>query len=74
MSLEFAGIRTVLDGLAALDATAATPHGPVRVRYRIENGGLTADITRPDALPGEFVWQGRTYPLTKPREHLVLPR
>ncbi len=67
-------VAPVLDGLTALDAAAATPHGPVRVRYRIENDSLTADITRPDALPGVFVWQGRTYPLTKPREHLVLPR
>jgi len=31
---------------------------------------LTADIDRPRTLPGEFTWQGRSYPLR--REHTTL--
>jgi alpha-L-rhamnosidase len=59
-----------LGPLRSLDATAATPHGPVSVRYRIEDGTLHAEIDRPRALPGEFIWQGRSHPLR--REHTTL--
>jgi alpha-L-rhamnosidase len=59
-----------LGPLTSLDATAATPHGPVRVRYRVAGDVLTAQIDRPRALPGDFTWQGRSYPLL--REHTTL--
>jgi hypothetical protein len=61
-----------LGPLTSLDATAATPHGPVSVRYRVENGVLSAEIERPRALPGEFVWKGRSYPLRRTHTSLRL--
>jgi alpha-L-rhamnosidase len=66
-------VAPVLGHLRSLDATAATPHGPVTVRYRVANGRLAADITRPSTLPGEFVWLGKSYLLTRTRTRLELP-
>jgi hypothetical protein len=66
-------IAPLLGHLTSLDATAATPHGPVSVKYRVAKGRLTAEIRRPANLPGEFHWQGRSYPLTSPVTKLELP-
>jgi hypothetical protein len=66
-------IAPVLGGLTSLDATAATPHGPVKVSYRVVNGRLNAVIERPATLPGEFQWRGETYPLAKTSTRLKLP-
>ena len=65
-------VEPLLGPLTSLDATAATPHGPVSVSYRFENQVLTADIEVPANLPGEFVWLGRSYPLTGARTHFRL--
>jgi hypothetical protein len=65
-------VEPVLGPLTSLDATAATPAGPVKVSYRVAGGKLTAVIDRPASLPGEFVWGGKSYPLDKPRTRLVL--
>jgi hypothetical protein len=62
-----------LGRLTALDATAATPHGPASVSYRVKGDNLVAVVDRPDALPGEFVWRGASHALTKKRTRLVLP-
>jgi hypothetical protein len=72
----YARVRVVpvLGDLTALDATAATPQGAVSVRYKIEGGKLSAEIDRPAGLPGEFVWKGKTYPLTAPTSRFVLAR
>jgi hypothetical protein len=59
--------------LTRLEATAATPFGPVTVRYRVAAGKLEAEITRPAALPGEFSWKGRTIPLRDAVTRLTLP-
>lgn len=61
-----------LGSLTSIDATAATPHGPVKVSYRVEDGKLTATIERPAALAGEFHWRGRAYPLVQTKTTLVL--
>lgn len=61
-----------LGSLTALDATAATPSGPVRVRYRRVGGTLFADIDRPAALPGTFIWRRHRYPLVQLHSHLEL--
>jgi hypothetical protein len=73
-----AGYRSVriapaLGDLKRVDATAATPAGPVRVRYRVEGSSMTAEITRPASLPGSFAWRGRNYPLSRPTTRLTLP-
>jgi len=66
-------IEPVLGRLTRLDATAATPRGPVKVSYRVVGGQLTAVIHRPVALPGSFVWRGKEYPLKQVRTRLDLP-
>ena len=66
-------VEPVLGNLTWLDATAATPRGPVRVSYRVAGGKLTAVIDRPAALPGTFTWRGKSHPLTKTHTTLELP-
>jgi hypothetical protein len=66
-------IAPVLGNLTSLDATAATPRGPVKVSYRVTGNQLTAVIDRPAALPGTFNWAGKSYPLTKVHSRLQLP-
>jgi hypothetical protein len=63
----------LLGPLTSLDATAATPHGPVTVSYRVAQGKLTAEIRRPGNLPGEFFWRGKSYPLRGTKTRLQLP-
>jgi alpha-L-rhamnosidase len=67
-------VAPVLGDLTALDATAATPRGPVSVRYWVTDKALTAEITRPAALPGEFIWNGKHYPLKAAHNRFVLPK
>jgi hypothetical protein len=66
-------IAPTLGNLTSLEATAATPQGPVSVRYRIESDQLRAQIERPESLPGEFIWHGHSYPLRETRTRLTLP-
>ncbi len=63
-----------LGDLTSLDAAAVTPKGKVSVRYVIKGDSLTAEIDCPAALPGEFVWKGKSYPLTGAHSRFVLPR
>jgi len=58
-------VEPALGSLKSLSATAATPQGPVSVRYRLTGSTLNAEITRPANLPGDFVWKGKRYPLTR---------
>lgn len=66
-------IEPHLGALKRVDATAATPRGPVTVRYRIDQGVLQAEIIAPRDLPGEFRWRGESHPLTGARTRLRLP-
>jgi hypothetical protein len=65
-------IEPHLGALRRLDATAATPRGPVSVRYRLRGGRLHVDIRAPRNLPGEFVWNGQSHALTGMRTRLSL--
>jgi len=65
-------VEPALGPLKSLDATAATPSGPVSVSYRIKGGKLHASVVRPAKLPGDFIWNGARYPLTGTRTQLVL--
>jgi hypothetical protein len=67
-------IEPHLGALTRLDATAATPRGPVSVSYRLRDGTWTARIVRPRDLPGDFVWKGRAHRLTGVTTVLRLPR
>jgi hypothetical protein len=71
----YASVRVApaLGKLQRVDAAAATPAGPVTVRYRVAGGQLSATITRPTALPGVFEWAGRRYPLTRTTTQLRVP-
>jgi hypothetical protein len=73
---EYARLRVapVLGELTSLDAAAATPRGKVSVRYAFSGNTLTAEIDRPAALPGDFVWKGRHYPLKAVHSCFVLER
>jgi hypothetical protein len=73
LAYERVRVAPVLGALTSLDATAATPHGPVKVSYRIAGDRLIAVIDRPGELPGEFIWQGKAYPLTELHTRLELP-
>lgn len=66
-------VEPALGTLKKVDATAATPSGPVTVSYRVTSAKLSATITRPAGLPGDFVWNGRRYPLDKVKTRLTLP-
>jgi hypothetical protein len=67
-------VAPVLGDLTSLDAAAATPKGLVSVRYKVEGNRLTAEIDRPAALPGVFVWKGKPHPLINPHTRLELAR
>jgi hypothetical protein len=45
----------------------------VTVRYRVGDSALSVEIHTPRDLPGEFVWQGRSYPLKGTRTRLSVP-
>ena len=66
-------VEPALGSLKTLSATAATPQGPVSVRYRISGSTLNAEITRPAALPGDFLWNGKRYPLTRATTKFKVP-
>jgi hypothetical protein len=66
-------VAPAIGDLKRVDATAATPAGPVRVRYRVIGNKLAAEIDRPASLPGTFEWGGRRYALGKPITRLTLP-
>jgi alpha-L-rhamnosidase len=65
-------ISPALGRLTRLSATAATPAGPVSVRYRLAAGKLVADIVLPRSLRGTFMWREESHALTKAHSRLVL--
>jgi len=67
-------VAPVLGDIRSLDAAAATPRGTVWVKYTVEGGKLTAEISRPARFPGDFIWKGKSFPLTKPISRFVLER
>lgn len=66
-------VEPALGPLKQVDAAAATPKGTVTVRYRVKAGYLVVEVTRPKDLPGEFVWAGKSYPLTRAKTRLTVP-
>lgn len=65
-------IEPHLGDLKRLDATAATPAGPVEVRYRRRGGRLEVEVRKPAALPGVFIWRGQQHPLQESRTRLIV--
>jgi alpha-L-rhamnosidase len=70
----FARVRIAphLGDLHTLDASMPTPHGTVAASYRVVDGKLTADLTLPSGISGDFVWNGRSVALHAGTQHLVL--
>jgi|SRR5579859_4640106 len=66
-------IEPHLDGLKQLFATMPIPKGLVEVRYAQAATGVTADITLPSGVSGEFVWMSRKLPLHPGKQTLDLP-
>ncbi|HET6196445.1 MAG TPA: alpha-L-rhamnosidase C-terminal domain-containing protein, partial [Acetobacteraceae bacterium] len=58
-------IEPHLGNLTRLDATTATPSGPVRVRFSVSDGRQNFEIDKPADLPAEFVWLGTSISLTE---------
>jgi hypothetical protein len=53
-------IRPALGDLQWAAASMPHPRGTIEVRFeRRDGGGITADITLPAGLTGDFVWQGK---------------
>jgi alpha-L-rhamnosidase len=71
----FARVRIApsLGSLHSLDAAVPTPRGAVTASYRLAEGKLTADLTLPADVSGDFVWNGRRIPLHAGAQHLILP-
>jgi alpha-L-rhamnosidase len=71
----FARIRIAphLGNLHRLEVSMPTARGPVAAKYRVADGKLSADLTLPSDVSGEFVWNGRTVALHAGPQHLALP-
>ena len=61
----FATVRIAphLGQLDHLSATFPHPQGDIKVEYHREGAGLTATITLPGTLAGNFIYHGKTQPL-----------
>jgi hypothetical protein len=61
----FATVRIAphLGSLPALTATYPHPEGEIKVAYQRQGDGLDATITLPGKLSGEFVFNGKSWPL-----------
>jgi len=58
-------IEPHLGPLKRVDATYAHPDGLIRVHYRLEpDGALSAAITLPAGVTGEFMWRGQSRQLS----------
>jgi alpha-L-rhamnosidase len=66
-------VKPALGHLKALDAVAATPAGPVRVKYRVGRDKLVATIEKPASLPGTFEWGTARLKLTGSHDEFVIP-
>jgi alpha-L-rhamnosidase len=68
----FATVRIAphLGTLPALTATYPHPAGDIKVDYHREGSGLRAVVTLPGTVKGEFVYNGKTWPL-KPGENRI---
>ena len=66
-------IAPSLGGLKHVSGTIPHPTGEIAVDYRIDGRGrLTAKITLPAGVAGEFVWQGRTFALRAGKQTLKI--
>ena len=65
-------VRPNLGKLTRASGSIPHPNGEIAVSLRMEGGRLTAEITLPPGVPGEFVWRGRRRPLAPGRNAFTM--
>ena len=70
----FASVRIApaLGGLREVSGGIPHPKGDISVSYKRKGGTLKAEISLPDGVDGEFVWEGRSRRLHSGRNFLSL--
>jgi alpha-L-rhamnosidase len=66
-------IEPHLGALKHLQASEPHPSGPIDVEFTRTTDRVNARIVLPNGLPGDLVWQGKTYPLHAGEQILLLP-
>ena len=64
-------IQPHLGSLKKLNATLPHPQGEITVAYNREGDHLTADVTLPAGLSGNFLWRGKSATLHPGSQHLT---
>ena len=66
-------IEPHLGALNHLQASQPHPEGRIDVELTRESTATRAHISLPHGVPGEFVWQEKTYPLHAGEQTISLP-
>ena len=61
-----------LGNLTTLSAVFPHPKGTIEVKYQRQGSGIVATITLPASVTGEFVFHGRSEPLSPGENHITL--
>ena len=74
-----AGFRQVsiephLGPLTHLSATLPVPQGEIEVHFQRNGNALSAEVSLPPGMSGEFIWSGEKTPLRTGLQHLQFPR
>ncbi|MEP7321925.1 MAG: alpha-L-rhamnosidase C-terminal domain-containing protein, partial [Saprospiraceae bacterium] len=69
---ESVSIKPYLGMLHQVKTTMPHPQGMIQVEYKKVNGKLSADITLPGTLQGNFVWKNIIYPLHSGKNNYVI--
>lgn len=66
-------IQPALGKLTEASGTIPHPRGSISVAYKINKQGiLTAEITLPESVTGEFIWKGKQYNLTGGKQTITI--
>jgi alpha-L-rhamnosidase len=66
-------IEPHLGPLRRVASAVSTPKGTVEVNYAPNASGLSAEISLPTNVTGEFVWKGKTFSLHPGHQQFLLP-
>jgi hypothetical protein len=61
-----------LGKLTTLSAVFPHPEGTIEVKYQRQGSGITATITLPASVTGEFLFHGRSEPLSPGENHITV--
>lgn len=66
-------IKPALGKLKEASGTIPHPKGSISVAYKIDkNGILTAEITLPESVTGQFIWKGKEHKLTEGKQTIKI--